>query len=77
MFIRNPIQEIDLKMCRICNASKGEISIFDNLAHPNISEDIKHFSGVSVSIYTSAILMLYLLISKSILKLLIYNNNFF
>lgn len=52
MFIRNPIQEIDLKMCRICNASKGEISIFDNLAHPNISDDIKHFSGVSVSIYT-------------------------
>ncbi|XP_045448527.1 zinc finger protein 681-like [Melitaea cinxia] len=45
----NLIQEIDIKMCRICNASKGEISIFDNLAHPNISEDIKHFSGVSIS----------------------------
>lgn len=42
---------IDLNMCRICHEEKGLIPIFDNFTYPNIPEEIKHFSGVTVSNY--------------------------
>ncbi|CAG9584760.1 unnamed protein product [Danaus chrysippus] len=40
--------KIDLKICRICNEEKGEIPIFNDCIQPNIPEEIKHFSGVSI-----------------------------
>ncbi|XP_073945466.1 uncharacterized protein isoform X2 [Choristoneura fumiferana] len=41
--------KIGTAMCRICASENGDIPIFDNFVQPNIPEDIKHFSGVTVS----------------------------
>ncbi|KPJ08779.1 Zinc finger protein 83 [Papilio machaon] len=41
--------EVKLKRCRICHIEKGHIPIFNNEAHPNIPEEIKHFSGVTIN----------------------------
>ncbi|XP_050346032.1 zinc finger protein 681-like [Nymphalis io] len=44
-----PPSVIDLKLCRVCNLGKGEIPIFDNLTQPNISDEIRNFSGVIIN----------------------------
>lgn len=46
---RRNLEKTTIIMCRICNEEKGEIPIFDNLVHQNIPEEIKHFSGVTIS----------------------------
>lgn len=35
--------------CRICNKEKGKVPIFDNILYPNIPDDIRNFSGVTIS----------------------------
>ncbi|XP_047994855.1 zinc finger protein 676-like [Leguminivora glycinivorella] len=36
-------------MCRICASENGDVPIFNNFVQPNIAEEIKHFSGITIS----------------------------
>lgn len=48
---RKPIKKVCKsvnKKCRICDEEDGEIPIFNNFVHPNLSEEILNFSGVRV-----------------------------
>ncbi|XP_072931884.1 uncharacterized protein [Epargyreus clarus] len=38
----------ELKICRICNQERGDIPIFNNFLQPNIPEEIKNISGVTI-----------------------------
>ncbi|XP_059047010.1 zinc finger protein 675-like [Achroia grisella] len=38
-----------INMCRICNHERADIPIFNNFLQPDIPEEIKNFSGVTVN----------------------------
>ncbi|XP_068631928.1 zinc finger protein 32-like [Battus philenor] len=46
---KSTTKKFSSNICRICNRDNGSIPIFNNLVHPNICEEIKNFSGVTIS----------------------------
>ncbi|KAM3961069.1 uncharacterized protein ACR2FA_004843 [Aphomia sociella] len=43
------IKKNEINICRICNYEKADIPIFNNFLQPDIPEEIKNFTGVTIN----------------------------